>query len=68
MIKIIGWACVGLIGINLFLFFSGIAIPWLISTNQVPLAGIFFIITTIIALIVTIICCIINKKLGIKND
>lgn len=61
-LKIIKLSIIGLIGVNLFLFLSGIAIPWAISTNKLPLSLICIILTTIIFVIVTAICFIVNKE------
>ena len=60
--KIVKLSLLGLLGVNLFLFLSGIVIPWLVSTNQLPLAGIIFIVTAIIFLAVTIVCFLVNGK------
>lgn len=60
--KIIKLSLIGLAGVNLFLFLSGIVIPWVISTNQLPLMAIVFIVTTIICFIVSIICCVVYRK------
>jgi hypothetical protein len=59
--KIIKLSLLGLAGVNIFLFLSGIVIPWVLSTNKIPLIAIVFLVTTIVTLIVSIICCVVYK-------
>jgi len=59
--KIIKLSLVGLIGVNLFLILSGIVIPWIISTNKLPIMGITFMVTTILFVIISIIYWIVCK-------
>jgi len=58
--KIIKLSLLSLLGINLLLIMSGIVIPWIISTDQLPLEGIIFLLTTIFFLIITIFYCFLN--------
>ncbi len=59
--KIIKLSLLGLLGVNIFLFLSGIIIPWVLSTNKLPLIAIVFIITTILFFIISMICCVVYK-------
>jgi hypothetical protein len=60
--KIVKLFLLGLVGVNLLLLLSGIVIPWVISTNELPLIAIVFIITTIICFIASVIGCIVYRK------
>lgn len=55
----------GIIGVNLFLLLSGIVLPWVISTNQLPLIVIVLFATCLVCGFVSVICAIVyrlNKK------
>lgn len=56
---------IGLVGVNLFLILSGIVLPWVISTDKLPIIAIVFLITCIVCGFVSVICAIVyrlNKK------
>lgn len=56
---------IGLVGINLFLILSGLVLPWVISTNKLPLIAIVFTVTMIVCGLVSVICATVfrlNKK------
>gem|GEM_PF-5182214 len=56
---------IGLVGVNLFLILSGLVLPWVISTDKLPLIAIVFIVTMMVYGFVSIICAIVyrlNKK------
>lgn len=53
---------IAMAAINLFLFLSGIVIPWVVSTDDLPLSGIIFLLSTILCSLITICLCISYKK------
>lgn len=54
MNKIIFRALIILAGINLVLVLTGIVMPYLISTDKLPVVGIVFFITTIAFAVITV--------------
>ena len=49
---------------NLLLCLSGIVVPWLISTNELPLAAIFVAISVILLAVGIVVCVMVEKCLS----
>lgn len=61
--KIIFWGLIVMLGVNSFLLLSGIIVPWIISNDQIPIAGICLLITSMVFAAATLILCFAYKKL-----
>lgn len=48
---------------NLLVVVSGIAIPWLISTNSLPVAAIFILVSALLGALATAVIFLIDKFL-----
>ncbi len=68
MKKVIRNGLIGLAALNLFLLLSGIVIPWILSNDQLPLAGIVFLMTCILVAVVTFLIIIIYKIVSAIDD
>lgn len=55
---------IAFVGVNLFLLLTGVVIPFLISTDDLPITAIVFLITTIIAAIISVALILSHKKLN----
>lgn len=67
--KIIKICFIVLVSLNAVLLLTGIVIPWIISTDKLPLTFIVMAVTTIILAIISVVCIAIHHKLkGLNNE
>lgn len=60
--KILKCTFLAVLGINLYLLLTGIVLPKLISTDQLPLAIIVFCVSVMLVGSVSVICWYVNKE------